>query len=373
MINVAVVVENFSPLSETFVYNQVIGLSKKCNVHVFCKRRTNSNLFPFADVTKIELVNPNPLKEYLIKRFVYFFTSNSVLKSQLKEQFSKKKIDLVLIHFGPSFLKVHKNIDPNIPRIVVFHGYDASYLFKKSPFYVHAMRKALGHSNVFPFAVSDGIRNFMLEKFPNKSIEKHYLGIDTNKFSPSLKKENTGIKKFIQISRLVEKKGIEFTIKAFVEFKRLYPSKNFKFKIVGSGPLQEPLSNIITSNDMTEEIELVGAVDQLEVNRLLQESDIYIQHSITANNGDSEGLPISLMEAMSVGLPIVSTYHSGIPELVLPENGILTKEKDILGIVKAIDKIWFWETNQNRERIIKHFSIDSSVSSLYSKISKLIS
>ncbi len=76
------------------------------------------------------------------------------------------------------------------------------------------------------------------------------------------------------------------------------------------------------------------------VKELMKQADIFVHHSITASNGDQEGIPNVIMEAMATGLPIISTYHAGIPELITDEfNGYLVEEKDSEEYAKKIRKL----------------------------------
>jgi len=82
----------------------------------------------------------------------------------------------------------------------------------------------------------------------------------------------------------------------------------------------------------------MGAVSDSEAKKLYKECHIFILHSVTASNGDMEGTPVVLMEAQACGLPVISTYHSGVPEVVIDgKSGFLVPEKDIQALVEKIE------------------------------------
>lgn len=90
----------------------------------------------------------------------------------------------------------------------------------------------------------------------------------------------------------------------------------FEYTIIGYGDLEAQLKTAIADGDLEDCVKLVGFKPQEEIKRYLDEADIFLLPSLTAADGDMEGIPVALMEAMAVGLPVVSSEHSGIPELI---------------------------------------------------------
>lgn len=142
--------------------------------------------------------------------------------------------------------------------------------------------------------------------------------------------------KLVSVSRLTKKKGLEYAIRAVAELVKKYP--HIEYKIAGFGTLQKKLQQLIVSLQMQDHIKLVGRLTQEGVRDLLTESHIFVLPSITDKSGDQEGIPNSLKEAMAVGLPVVSTYHAGIPELVADGiSGFLVPEQDMEGLAERIE------------------------------------
>ena len=104
---------------------------------------------------------------------------------------------------------------------------------------------------------------------------------------------------------------------------------NLEYTIVGDGELRIELAALIQTLGVTQQVKLLGWRNQTEVVELLQRSHILLAPSVTAKDGNQEGIPVALMEAMAMGMPVISTYHTGIPELVEAGiSGLLVPERD---------------------------------------------
>ena len=129
---------------------------------------------------------------------------------------------------------------------------------------------------------------------------------------------------------------MEYSIRAVAELLKKYP--NIEYTIVGFGELEDQLNKLIRSLKVQNNIKLVGRLSQEGVAAALNQSHIFILPSITDKTGDEEGIPNSLKEAMAMGLPVISTYHAGIPELIQDgRSGFLVPEKDSKALVKKIE------------------------------------
>jgi len=164
---------------------------------------------------------------------------------------------------------------------------------------------------------------------PDSTIVKCvHLGVPVDQFKFKLRKSVNKGCTFLQISRLDYKKGVDVSINVFHRYLKEIDS-TAKFIIAGEGPLWNQLHTQVEKLGIVSNVIFLGKIDQAKVLELLQTSDVLLQHSVVAPDGDMEGIPIILMEAMACGLPVVSTYHSGIPELITNgETGLLVNEKD---------------------------------------------
>jgi len=370
---VLVIVDEFSPVSETFIYNQVLELSKHLPTHVVCSKRMNSEIFPYNNCT--ELVRSGNIlsrsRRELELRHLHFLGIERKQKEALNKSRLEFKPTCVIVHFGPNLLKYFNWLKAlKIPVLVFFHGYDVSKLWKQSFFYRKGIKKVLRSKYIFPIVVSQYLQK-TLETYikPFNKIQVQYLGIDYDEFILSEIPGDSEVKKFVQVSRLVPKKGIEITLKAFSLFKQNHPQIQFRYDIVGDGILKEILESLAIKLDIKSQVVFHGFKSQDEVLKILNDSDVYVQHSIISNTGDTEGLPISLMEAMALNMPIVSTQHSGIPELIdHRKHGLLVKENDIDAMSQALFDILSFNNTSGREKIKDHFSLMKNCQSLIEKI-----
>ena len=129
------------------------------------------------------------------------------------------------------------------------------------------------------------------------------------------------------IARFVEKKGHKYALEAFSKVLKFNPKT--KLILVGDGPLLEEIKSLSREMNIQNNIEFLGKVPTSQLPELYRSADIYLLPSVTSSDGDTEGTPVSLLEAQSTGIPVVSTLHSGIPEAVVDgKSGFLAKEKD---------------------------------------------
>jgi colanic acid/amylovoran biosynthesis glycosyltransferase len=155
------------------------------------------------------------------------------------------------------------------------------------------------------------------------------LGTDLTKFDFIERRVvSDGAIRLITVARLVEKKGLEYSIKAVANLVRQFPK--LEYTIVGEGSLRQDLSLLIERLNLQKNIRLVGWKTQEEVRRILARSHIFILASVLSSNGDFEGQGMVLQEAQAMGLPVVCTNHNGFPESILDgQSGFLVPERDV--------------------------------------------
>jgi glycosyltransferase involved in cell wall biosynthesis len=247
-------------------------------------------------------------------------------------------------HFGVDAVAVSgvaRRLD--LPLVTTFHGYDATthaakLLRSGSPTLI---RYALGRSRlarqgaVF-VCVSKFIRQKVLELgFPESKVVTHYIGTDIERFR-SLERAPTGARPIVlHVARLVEKKGTANLLAAFEQACRA--GVDAQLVIIGEGPLRPQLQARAQALALGDRVQFLGAQSHEAVLDWMARASLFCLPSITAADGDTEGLPISIIEAAAAGLPILSTWHSGIPEAVQDgEGGILVKENDVPALADAL-------------------------------------
>ena len=132
---------------------------------------------------------------------------------------------------------------------------------------------------------------------------------------------------FVQACRLIEKKGLETSLRAFANFAAKYPRS--KFTIAGEGPLLEQLQRMAGELGVAEKLSFCGFISQRELRDLFYDAHIFLHPSETGSDGNQEGVPNSMLEAMASGLPAFATVHGGIPEAIEDGvSGVLVSEAD---------------------------------------------
>jgi glycosyltransferase involved in cell wall biosynthesis len=139
----------------------------------------------------------------------------------------------------------------------------------------------------------------------------------------------------LSVGRLVEKKGFQDLLEALLIVKRR--GERFQCAIYGDGPLCQQLREWIEEHGMAGEIRLMGDRAQQELISIYQNADLFVLTPVQTEDGDRDGIPNVLVEAMAVGLPVITTAVAGIPELVdLNQNGLLYQPRDVEGISSGI-------------------------------------
>jgi glycosyltransferase involved in cell wall biosynthesis len=141
--------------------------------------------------------------------------------------------------------------------------------------------------------------------------------------------------RFVQAGRLIEKKGVATTLRAFAEFNARYPESTIT--IVGEGPLLDELQALARELKIDHRVSFRGFVSQEQLREIFFASHIFLHPSETGRDGNQEGVPNSMLEAMASGLPVFATNHGGIPEAI--ENGIsgvLVAERDHGALAQAL-------------------------------------
>lgn len=256
-------------------------------------------------------------------------------KQNLKLAFKKCHINVVFAEYGPTAvncLKICKAL--RIPLIVHFHGFDASEKKTLNKF-------TTDYKEVFAYATYIiGVSEKMMKDLADLGAPPEKLIY--NPYGPNdlFFQANAPIKqkKFFSVGRFVDKKAPHLTLLAFKQLLKQHPDAFLYFG--GDGPLLNACKDLAEEWDLNQHVIFLGPITPKEVMKNMEDSLAYIQHSVTAEDGDSEGTPIAILEAGAAGLPVISTKHAGIPDIVLDgETGFLVQEKDVQGMSRNMVKL----------------------------------
>ena len=252
-------------------------------------------------------------------------------------------LSLIHAHFGPNgvyAMTLAKKL--KIPLLVTFHGYDITLIRKA----IWRTGKLLYYQLIFHeeelkrqasgfIAVSKFIQCKLIEQgYPEEKIIQHYIGVDTVKFSPVPQKNPR--RYILCVGRHTEKKGIDTLLRAFARLAHKHP--DVELLQAGQGKLTAKLQTLTKQLGIDRRVSFLGAQPHDKVLQLMQQAEIFALPSQVAKSGECEGLPIVILEASACGVPVVSTYHSGIPEAVIDgETGFLVSEKDDRALAAKLD------------------------------------
>jgi len=166
---------------------------------------------------------------------------------------------------------------------------------------------------------------------PRHKLHVSPCGIDPDRFRPG----ESAPHRVLAVGRFVEKKAPQLTIRAFAQARAAVPDA--QLDMVGDGELLPHCRTLVRDLGLEDAVTLHGTRPPEFVAQLMAASSIFAQHSVTGTDGDMEGLPVSVLEAMAAALPVISTRHSGIPEAVVQgETGWLVDEHDVDGMATAL-------------------------------------
>jgi len=244
------------------------------------------------------------------------------------------KAGAIVAHFGPTgVLAAHLRSLGLLegPLYTVFHGYDLSQ-HKVLERHLRDYRRLFATGEeMLPISALWSRKLMALGCAPEK-IHVHRMGVDLDSFRFSPPQDRvpapTRPLRVLSVARLVEKKGIAYLCDAVAQLAwRRVP---VELEVIGDGPLQADLERFVASKSLEGCIHIRGRRDKAYVQAALARADVFALPSVTAEDGDQEGIPVSLMEAMASGVPCLSTVHSGIPELIEDgRSGWLVPERDV--------------------------------------------
>ena len=320
------------------IYRQISAVNR-FKVTVFTQKRENVDHFPFSDV----VVVPKGLWRWL-RRIVYRqLLSRPLFLSSDEAQRLRNKLDahhcaLLHIFFGNTavqLLPVLAEQTRRWPTIVSFHGADVLVELDK-PLYRRAFLDMIGRVDLVLARSKSLIAALVNAGCPPEKIRLNRTGIPLGKFPFQARVWPTdGRWHLFQACRLIEKKGLPTTLRAFAHFVQTYPAA--VLTVAGEGPLRDELRRLCSELGIADKVGFTGFLDQNELRRKLYESHLFLHPSEQGTDGNQEGIPNSLLEAMATGAPVFATTHGGIPEAI--DHGVsgwLVAEGDHAALGQAL-------------------------------------
>jgi colanic acid/amylovoran biosynthesis glycosyltransferase len=318
------------------IYRQITGL-KRCAPVVIAQKRENAARFPFEPVHLISKPRTHVLRRFWFRqlRDKPWQISDAEL-SELLSVLSETRARLLHIYFGHIAVHLLPLIRTSTnPSIVSFHGADVMVDMEK-PAYREATLQMLDAVTLV-LVRSESLRHAVVDLGCDpKKIEIQRTGIPLEKFPfRDRAVPQNGEWQFVQAGRLIEKKGLPVALRAFSTFLKQHP--NATLTIAGEGPLLSELRRFARELGVIDRISFTGFVSQEQLREIYYRSHIFLHPSQTGGDGNQEGIPNSMLEAMATGLPVFATEHGGIPEAI--ENGVsgvLVAERDHAALARAL-------------------------------------
>lgn len=328
------------------IYRQITALERVRPV-VIAQKREYHDQFPFSPVYIVGKPPTHELRRFWFRKIrdEPWQISRGELES-LMSILHKTNAQLLHIYFG--HIAVH--LWPLIqawpkPAVVSFHGADVLVDLHK-PAYRRATIEMLDAVKRV-LVRSDSLGKALLELgCAADKIDIIRTGIPLDEF-PFRERELPagGEWRLLQAGRLIEKKGFSATLRAFAKFAAHHAKSTIT--IAGEGPKLEELKSLAAELKIDQRVSFTGFVRQKELRELYYSSHIFLHPSQTGADGNQEGVPNSMLEAMATGLPVVATQHGGIPEAIVNgRSGILVPEGDDDALARAL-----LELAQDRPRL----------------------
>jgi len=328
---------SFFAVSETFIYNQAKALSEDFKVHLLSSKFLNPHQFDISDFKKHEIRRVNGLVNRVSQKVLNVSLFNIKSYIMLNRLFKKNNFKVIHAHYGTKALeilplaKLYK-----IPLIVSFHGADAS--------------RALGYqkyknklSGLFDYASGIIISSMHMKETLGLSdwINKvHFIpyGVDQHYFTPDSEIQVNGKIKILHTGRIVSKKGVPDLVRVFRLLSEEYD--HLELHLVGDGEEIAECKELVQKYGLDEKVIFYGSVVHKKVKKLLDEADVFVLNSRVDEDGDMEGTPNAILEAMCMGKPVVSTKHAGIPFVIEHQkNGLLVEERHNKELKESIESL----------------------------------
>jgi colanic acid/amylovoran biosynthesis glycosyltransferase len=355
---IAFFVPSFPEVSETFILRQVVGLlDRRHEVRIFAYRPATRG--PVQEAVKAyrldELVRvlPNrrdavngsdPSRDAAVRTARRWPRPSARVLGCLRQSYAdrvggwrtlvrtlaalgdERPFDVVHCHYGDIGLRYAVAARLwRAPLVVSFYGHDCSAVPRErgarvfEPLFAEADAVAVLSDHMAARLRMLGCPPALLRRVP--------LAVDPDIRKPRLPVAGRAAPRLLTVARLAEKKGLEFALRALGLVRDEFPE--VQLEIVGAGPLLEELRELARTLGVENHVHFAGARTQEYVGEALRRADVFLLPSVTAANGDEEGTPTVLLEAALCGIPVLSTVHAGIPEIVQDgESGYLVPERD---------------------------------------------
>lgn len=327
--------------SEPWLWRQVVGM-RRLRPRVVCWSHQNREAYPLNGTPVSEV--PFPLAPHEgpkrwahrlrnMHRWNFYATPRNEAR-YLVSLVQQDRPSVILCHYGHIALRmlpVARRM--GIPLVAHFHGLDVSSGLQNR-WYRWSLLKAL-RSFAAVVVVGSHQRQWMLQRgMPDKQVHLIPCGVPTSEFLPAVNTSPTPLR-FICISRLTDFKGVDYSLHAFAQVAKR--RADVQLTIIGDGPARSGLEALAASLNVAERVCFLGNLANIDARQRLQESHVFLQHSLDGRDGWIEGFGVSIAEAASCGLPVVVSRCGGIVDQVVEMGtGFIVEQRDVRAMGKAM-------------------------------------
>lgn len=346
------------------VYRQVTAIDQ-FKQWVVTRNRQNAPLFPFEPLFEIRKSRLRGLRRACYRLFRLPVPLDRSETRQLLDWAKDLEIDVFHAYLGTEAARLIdflKQVD--CARVVSFHGNDLSDSLSARDF-----ARLLQHTELF-LVRSASLRHALLERgCPPERIRLNRTGVPIPGTVAPIELP-TGEIRLLQACRFIDKKGLDVSLQAIALLRQ--QGLNIRLDLAGGGPEEASLRELASKLGIAEAIGFLGFLPNPELLARLSGYHAFLHPSRTTDSGDREGIPNALLEAMAYGLPVVSTRHSGIPEVVRDgENGYLIPHADPTLLATAISRLFAGDaahfaslSQAARQTVIEQYSTAANRDSL---------
>jgi colanic acid/amylovoran biosynthesis glycosyltransferase len=336
-------VDHYLPRTETFVYTVLKSLRRTRPVVISYGEVMNQDVFPVGEMPlhcvhgHLKSVRYLPVRAF--SRLIQCDWTTKARHRECQAIARKQAPDLIHAHFGPvgyRSLKLKHTL--KVPLVTTFYGYDTNPVPNNTKWQSERRDLLLQGDH---FLVEGPFMRETLTKLgcPPERIKIQRIGVDLEQLPPIKRKGPRLVPVILFAARFIEKKGLQYGLSALCSLHRA--GYRFECRIIGNGPLETALREFVVQNKLTGMIRFLGGVRHSEYLEELSNADIFVQPSVIADNGDTEGgAPTTILEAQACGVPVISTTHADIPNIVVrDQSAILVSERNSEELAAAMARL----------------------------------
>jgi colanic acid/amylovoran biosynthesis glycosyltransferase len=402
---IAYITQSFPGLTTTFIYREVLGL-RKVGFHIvtFAIWKPNVNKLSTESKHLVDgsfYVFPISWPRFIAAHLYFFFTRPLKYVSTLFFVLTRKGESIAnrrrtFFHFfeaiylaldakreGVRHIHAHFTANAATVALIIARMLDISFSLTAHNTYFtdRVVLKEKLKAAKFIIAISRYSQDFLLRYLPEEELKgkSHivHCGISPDDFVPATHKATNQRPLIFSIAQFVERKGFPILLKAC----KILAERGHDFQclIAGDGPQRSLLEQLVTEYQIQDKVQLIGVVFQEQLVDYLNKADIFVLPCLTTSDGDRDGIPVVLMEAMAMEIPTISTYVSGIPELIEDgQSGLLVEEKDSAALADAMQRLLKDDElgqrlgKNGRHKVIQEFNIHENVAQLVTLFEKYL-